>query len=103
MEGYLAADKMLWRAGILDESSDRLCRLQAAQRRPAPDQERRCVSATWRETQGHDCAVRALCLKVVSVQLLRRCKGALGRSSLTESLYSTIGAISKLSINHNTR
>ncbi len=46
------------------------------------------MNATWREAQGHDCAVRALCLQVVSVQLLRCCKGALGRSCLTKSLHS---------------
>ena len=88
MEGYLAAGMVLRRAGVLDQSSHRFRRLQAAQRRPASDQERRCLSATWREAQGHDCAVRSHCLQVVSVQLLHSRKGALGCSCLTESLQS---------------
>ena len=83
---YLAAGMVLRCAGALGKSSHRLRRLEAAQRRPAPDQEGRCVGATWREAQGHDRAVRALCLEVVSVQLLHRRKAALGCSCLAQSL-----------------
>lgn len=85
---YLAAGVVSRCTGTFHKRSHRLCGLQTAQHRPAPDEERCCLSASWREAQGSDCTMSPLCLQVVFEQPLHCCKSALGCSCLTQSLQS---------------